>query len=238
MKSEKQLARRVALPASAVASMLFVAGCMSSPTYGTDKTSGEQLLSDVSNITKLSPERKERIAYTPRPDLVRPENARNTPLPAPQDAMASASNPDWVESPEERRRRIRGEQDEANSENALRGRNRGAIASDEVAQLEVEGASSYDDGKVGQSQRHRPGTDPVGQEARRAEIQQRIKENNQGSPTSRKYLSEPPVTYRQPAETAAVGDLGEDEWKKERRLKAEARKKAGKTSWRDYVPGF
>lgn len=53
------------------------------------------------------------------------------------------------------------------------------------------------------------------------------------SPTSRKYLSEPPLEYRVPATTAAVGDVGEDEAKKARRLKKAARKGGG---WRDLVP--
>jgi hypothetical protein len=42
----------------------------------------------------------------------------------------------------------------------------------------------------------------------------------QGSPTNRRYLSEPPLDYRQPAETAAKNDVGEDEWKKDKRRKA------------------
>lgn len=222
---------------SAIASMLLAAGCMSSPTYGTDKTANQQLVQDVSNILKPLPERREAVSYNPRPDLVRPENVRNAPLPPPQDAVASASNPNWVESPEERRQRIRQAADEASDTGPFRGAT-GVVANEEVAQLEVQSSAYDNDRKVGQSQRHRPGTNPTGQEARRAEIQRRIKEQNQGSPTTRKYLSEPPVEYRQPAGTAPVGDPGEDEWKKERRLKAEARKKAGKTSWRDYIPGF
>lgn len=238
MKFDLSFDRRVLVSTSAIASMLFAAGCMSSPTYGTDKTAGEQLLSDVSNITKLTPDRKERIAYNPRPDLVKPDNARTAALPAPQQSVASADNPDWVESPEERRRRIREENDEARDPGALR-KAEPMIRNDEI-DAPMATSSAYEKPPM-TSQRYRPGTDLVGartEAARRAEIQRRIKENNQGSPTTRKYLSEPPLDYRQPAADAAVGDVGEDEWKKERRLKAEARKKAGKTSWRDYVPGL
>ena len=68
------------------------------------------------------------------------------------------------------------------------------------------------------------------------EFQQALAASNQGSPTVRRTLSEPPLEYRQPAETAPTGELGEDEFKKQRRLKAEARKAAGETSWRDFVP--
>ena len=58
------------------------------------------------------------------------------------------------------------------------------------------------------------------------------------NPTSRRFLSEPPLDYRVPAADAPVGDTGEDEWKKERRLKAASRKASGTKSWRDYIPGF
>jgi len=207
---------------------------MSSPTYGTDKTAGVQLVEDMSNVLKPMPERKAPIAYNPRPELVRPQNARNAQLPPPQEDIASASNPDWPESPEERRRRVRAEGDEANAQGAFRGA-KGPIANEEVAQIES-ATSTYDSGKLGESQRYRPGTDIVGQEQRRAQLRAKLKETNEGSPTTRRFLSEPPLVYRQPAADAVVGDIGEDEWKKERRLKAEARKKSGKTSWRDYLP--
>ena len=50
-------------------------------------------------------------------------------------------------------------------------------------------------------------------------LQARLKERNQGSPTQRRYLSEPPLTYREPAASAPVGDPGEDEETKARRLR-------------------
>ena len=53
-----------------------------------------------------------------------------------------------------------------------------------------------------------------------------------GSPPNRRYLSEPPLTYRQPEAGAAAGDIGVDEAKKAR----DAKRAAGKSSWRDYVP--
>ncbi|MCO5062950.1 MAG: hypothetical protein M9924_00885 [Rhizobiaceae bacterium] len=228
-------ALKAILAGSAVASAFLVSGCMSSPTYGTDKTATEQLIDDVSNITKLTPDGKTSITYTPRPDLVKPTGARAAPLPAPQDSVASTSGAAWPESPEQRRARLRAEADERNDPGAFR-KNPGTVASEEIeGGIET---TSIDESRVGQSPRYRPGTDIVGQEARRAEFKRRLAENNQGSPTSRKYLSEPPLEYRQPATDAPTDELGEDEWKKERRLKAEARKKAGKTSWRDYIPGF
>lgn len=226
---------RAVLAGSAVVSAFLLSGCMSSPTYGTDKTATEQLIDDVSNITKLTPDRKADISYRPRPDLVKPASVRDAPLPPPQDSVANAGDGAWPESPEQRRARLRAESDERNDQGAFR-KTPVTAASEEIDS--PISTTSIDEGKVGQSPRYRPGTDIVGQEARRAEFKKRLAENNQGSPTTRKYLSEPPLEYRKPAADAPSDDLGEDEWKKERRLKAEARKKAGKTSWRDYIPGF
>ncbi|MCI5078527.1 hypothetical protein [Oricola sp.] len=52
----------------------------------------------------------------------------------------------------------------------------------------------------------------------------------------RVYLTDPPTEYRQPAQTAAYGELGETEATKERRRKkaAEAGEKPG--GWRRFVP--
>ena len=73
----------------------------------------------------------------------------------------------------------------------------------------------------------------VDQKKQREEVLKKLAEKNQGDPTVRKTLTEPPVEYRQPAETAAADDLGEPEAKKERRLKKEA---SGTKSWKDLVP--
>jgi hypothetical protein len=71
----------------------------------------------------------------------------------------------------------------------------------------------------------------------REAYKKRLVESKQGSDTNRKYLSEPPLTYRQPAATAPTNDIGEDEYKKERRAKAAARKK-GDWSWKQLIPGL
>ncbi|RUU64548.1 hypothetical protein EOD04_20810, partial [Mesorhizobium sp. M2C.T.Ca.TU.009.01.2.1] len=70
-------------------------------------------------------------------------------------------------------------------------------------------------------------------DARKAAIQRNLAEQKQGDPTVRKYLSEPPLAYRQAATTAPQNELGEDEYKKERRLKAQAEGKKG--GWFDWL---
>ena len=64
----------------------------------------------------------------------------------------------------------------------------------------------------------------------RAEFQRRRALQNAADPTTRRYLSEPPIEYRAAAATAPVDDLGEPEWKKERDAKRAARK-PGQRSW-------
>ena len=58
--------------------------------------------------------------------------------------------------------------------------------------------------------------------AARAEIKRRLAESKQGDPTSRKYLSEPPLRISRRRRHRAAERFGEDEYKKERRLKKEA----------------
>lgn len=84
---------------------------MSSPTYGTDKTAAEHLLDDVSNIANITPDnRNDEVAYNPHPKLVVPGD--KTDLAPPQPSVADRkNNPNWVESPEETRQRLRDEAD-------------------------------------------------------------------------------------------------------------------------------
>lgn len=199
------------LGVSAVCAAALLSGCMSSPTYGTDKTAGQQLLEDVTGVistkTLIGTSREAEIAYKPRPELVRPASLEV--LPEPQREITSADNAAWPESPEERRARLRAEATE-NRDNA--GYRSPIVMGDGFA------ASGPDMSESTPEQR--------------AEFLRRKREANQGDATNRKYLSEPPVEYRVPDATAAAGDLGEDEWKKQQRGK----KAAGKSSWRDLLP--
>lgn len=205
---------------------LTLSGCVSSPTYGTDKTAGAQLFDDVSNMASFGgAKKKNSIDYKPRPELVRPGAAdRNGVLPAPQDNVASAEGGNWPESPEQRRKRLRDEitanRDDPNF----------------VSPVEPDGPVSDSGRKLpgGNSRREDYESRSPEFDASKAAAYKRMREEQQrGSSTTRRYLSEPPLGYRQPADTAAVGDMGEDEARKERE-----RKKAARTSksWRDYMP--
>lgn len=219
---------RAALMAPLVASsLLLLGGCMSSPTYGTGKSANEQLVEDVTGILSLGPKNKEQIAYKPRPELVTPADKKS--LPQPQQASANAQNPAWPESPEARRARIRAEAT-ANQDNPFY---------DSPVVSDIGTPSSGTGRKPGESQHALESgvNDRIDTRKQREAFNKRLAETKQGSETKRKYLSEPPLDYRKPAESVAVGDIGEDELVKERRRKAEARKKSGSTGWFDWLPG-
>ena len=86
--------------------LLALGGCgVAGPTYGTDKSVGEQLIEDLASVTTL---RKEtvQIDYKPRPGLVpAPDGAG---LPAPQERLSERDEA-WRNSPEELRRRLAAE---------------------------------------------------------------------------------------------------------------------------------
>ncbi|AZO47653.1 MAG: hypothetical protein EOS58_29295 [Mesorhizobium sp.] len=216
---------RAALLAPLVASGLALSGCMSSPTYGTDKTAGEQLAGDLSSAFSIAPKRKDPIDYKPRPDLVKPAPGQKENLPPPQESIETASA-DWPESPEQRRARLRADATAHQDDPSYQSQIVDDVQTDPTAVKKAlaDSASS-----------HPPRWSPEDSDkGRAAEIQRRMAEGKQGDPNTRKYLSEPPLAYRVAAGTAPQGELGEDEYKKERRLKKEAAAKSKSGGWFDW----
>jgi hypothetical protein len=240
--------------ASILAASSMLAGCMSSPTYGTGTRADAQLLSDVTGMFSLKPPEQEHIEYKPRAALVTPAPGEKETLPPPQQNIVASSDTQWPESPEERRERLRAEATEARETGK-----ESPIVQDVsinskpgiVSPARLREPGNFETEKVSSSRprifRSNPGITSqarIGMKGnfetsnaadQREEFNKRLAENRQGSPTKRKYLSEPPLVYRQPAATAPTGDVGEDEWKKDRREKRAARKDK---SWRDYLPGI
>jgi hypothetical protein len=219
---------RLALLAPLVASGLALSGCVGSPTYGTDKTAGEQLAGDLSGAFSFAPKRKEQIDYKPRPTLVKPAPGQKEALPAPQDSIETASA-EWPESPEQRRARLRAD--------ATAHQNDPAYQSEIVDDVQTD-PESVKKAMADSGSSHPPRWTPADSDkGRAAEIQRRLAESKQGDPNTRKYLSEPPVQYRVASDTAPQGELGEDEYKKERRLKKLAEGKKG-SGWFDWLPSL
>ncbi len=225
----KKTYARIALLAPFVASSLALSGCVGSPTYGTDKTAGEQLVGDLSGAFAVTPKRKEQIDYKPRPELVKPAPGQKEALPAPQESIETASA-DWPESPEQRRARLRADATAHQDDPSYQSGIVDDVQTDPVAvkKAMADSASS-----------HPPRWSPEDSDkGRAAEIQRRMAEQKQGDPNSRRYLSEPPLAYRAAADTAPQGELGEDEYKKERRLKKEAAAKGKSGGLFDWLPSW
>jgi hypothetical protein len=222
-KSKVRNLTRVAGGAVVVVSGLAVSGCVGmAPTYGTGKAADAQLMEDVTSMFSLAPQKREQINYSPRPDLVKPAEGQVAALPAPQDNIVTASSAGaWPESPEQRRARIRKTATE-NRDN-LDFEPEVAMSTDGRSARAGVRATRGDDVKLDGSSQTVSG--------QREEFNRRLAQSTQGSPTNRRYLSEPPLEYRQPAETAAKNDVGEDEWKKDKRRKAGYVKKEKRSWW-------
>lgn len=110
MTHRNGLKRACALSAMGVAA-LSLSGCLG-PTYGTDKSAGEQLVEDLSTAVKLGRSDRTVIQYNPRPDLVKPEDTSTLPPPQQNIVKASEATGEWPESQEERLARIRKEAEE------------------------------------------------------------------------------------------------------------------------------
>ena len=213
---------RLSVAASLFVSAAMLSGCMGAPTYGTGKGADEQLLDDVTGILAIGPTKSgPPIDYKPRPELVKP--ADKTTLPPPQENATMAAGGAWPESPEQRRARIRAEAT-ANQDNP------NFSAEVDPGDTRSKGITSM--ARLGERGNFEDMPDPS---AQRAEFNRRLTETKQGSSQSRKFLSEPPLVYREAAATAPVGDVGEDEWKKDRRQKRAAKKK-GTGGLSDWLP--
>jgi hypothetical protein len=218
-----RIGARLFFVAPMVVSGALLAGCVGAPTYGTGKAADEQLLEDVTGILSLGPKDKAKIDYKPRPELVKPAATAGTGvdagLPPPQENVTTASNGAWPESPEAVRARLRAEatanQDDPTYDSPIEADSGGSKGITSAARLNDRG-------------NFESAPDP---EAQRKEFKRRLAETGQGSPSSRKYLSEPPLVYREAAASAPVGDIGEDEWKKDRRAKRAAKKKGSGGWW-------
>lgn len=187
------------------ASMLALAGC-GGATYGTGKTSEQQLLEDVTGVLALGPRDRETIEYRPRPALVKPPST--AVLPPPQDTLASSANPAWPESPEQRLARVRDEATANQDDPFYRSR----VVRDMPVAAGQEELQDFSN---------------LSPQEQRAEVQRRRQMVNQGDPTTRRYLSDPPLDYRQPSASAPADELGKDEAQKEREARRAARGGSG-----------
>lgn len=105
--------RTVCVLVGAVSVSALLSGCVS-PTYGTEKTANAHLMDGIGSMVSIAPpKKKSEVTYVPRPALVEPP--AGAALPVPQQSVASKDNPQWLESPEETRKRLIEEADSGNT---------------------------------------------------------------------------------------------------------------------------
>lgn len=211
METTKTL--RMALGAAGIlVATVTLSGCMGSPTYGTDKTAMEQLGDDLTSAIDIGGDRAKenaKIRYNPRPSLVVSSHQEGGALPPPQQSLANReNNPNWVESPEEARERLRQEA----TDNQDNPRYRSPLL-----------AGKGQAGQMTESQKW---------EAFR---QAKANANDPGIAGARRSISDPPTQYRT-ADAQTLQDLGEPETKKEARRKKEAESASTKGSawWKPF----
>ncbi|MES5098401.1 hypothetical protein ABUK73_09245 [Agrobacterium sp. BA1120] len=192
-------------------SVCLALGACTSPTYGTGKTSAEQLVDDLGSATSITGDQSKRnLKYNPRPGLVVPAQARAEQLAQPQQSLANReTNPQWPETPEEARERLRQEAD-ANKDNP---HYRSPLL-----------AGNGTNGQMTESQKW--------------EAFRKAKADAQGgtivNSNQRKFLTDPPVEYRNLPQDQ-LADLGEPEAKKEKeRKKNAAMAGTGKSWWNPF----
>ncbi|NTJ41457.1 hypothetical protein G6L28_02445 [Agrobacterium larrymoorei] len=193
-----------------IAGVSFVCMALSactSPTYGTGKTAAEQLVDDLGDATSITGDQSKRnLKYNPRPGLVVPAQARAEQLAQPQQSLANReTNPQWPETPEEARERLRKEADE-NRDNP---HYRSPLL-----------AGNGTNGQMTESQKW--------------EAFRKAKADAQGgsivNTNQRKFLTDPPAEYRNLPQDQ-LADLGTPETKKEKERKKNAEKAGTGKSW-------
>lgn len=181
-----------------------LSGCVSSPTYGTGTSAAEQLVDDIGKAATIGGGSKAKnIKYAPRPGLVVPPTGEQTALVTPQPSVVNRDNGQWAESPEEMRARLAQEAEE-NRNNAS-------------YQSPLAKGPGFGD---------KPGTSS---QAQFAQFRENIK-TEKGNYNGRRYLSDPPTTYRE-ADPAALTDLGEPEKAKEKRRRKAATVAGSGSNW-------
>lgn len=188
-----------------VAAGVLLSGCFGDPTYGTGVTQTGHLAEGLGNLVTLPKNNAANIQYKPRAGIVLPPKADAKALPPPQQAVDTASNPNWPQSPEDVRKKMEAKIDEETGN---------------TKRL-----------PLGASPRTWDGGHPIFATDQQTKQFREAINLQQGTYSGRHFLSDPPSGLEVPASTAPVGVLGKSEKEKERERVAAAKKKGTGGSW-------
>ncbi|MDD9910398.1 MAG: hypothetical protein OXR62_11990 [Ahrensia sp.] len=201
-----------------VASVSALSGCTGSSTYGTGVSQEAQLVSDLANIVPLgTSERKEPIDYSSRPKLVRAPATAAASLPAPAETVGASQSAYFPTNPEERRLAAGSDKPreftrrDGGLEYTLAGDADAPAASGEPILDTTRGRADDGTGDREPSAAEIVARSQQGSEERRRRMQELSGGATLGA-GPRRYLTQPPQEYRQPAQTAAIGSVGETEY--------------------------
>lgn len=210
-----------------LACALTLSACVKGTTYGTGVSQEQQTINDLYNMFTLKSD-KNNIDYSARPDLIVPQNT--AALPEPVDSEVTTSNPDWPETPEQRIARIRSEAGEIDARSGdysieeLQRRKEGIGVSQERRGKYVAGKTDRDGNpllNIGETE-----------EKRKAMLKAKAQlDYSRG--VKRKYLSEPPIDYRLPTDSAPSGDQAFTE---EELLKRQKEQEARERGYKEAKP--
>jgi hypothetical protein len=209
--------KRTVFSMSLMASAIVLSSCSGGTTYGTGSSHEVATMKGVANIFSLK-SKQEKVEYQSRPDLVMPANKQA--LPAPVTSQDAVPNDQWPVSPEQRIASVRNAAPEPDWR---------------TGELPVEYLNSKKEGiaisradKASRSpvwakeeqylQDFQNDANGVSESKKAQELKDQI---SYSSGAKRKFLTEPPVEYRQPSATAEAGDLGITEEELAARKKAE-----------------
>ncbi len=191
----------------ATAALALGLGACSQTTYGTGTTAGMQTLEDLAGIADMGGQQKDPITYTARPKIVAPPPG--TPLPAPgTDQQNVAAN--WPKDPDAEAKRVKAEAvarekycAEPLNRDTPQCRDPGwrlpASANTSNAPSQTILNQNVDAGERAHSS---PAQDAQAKKLF-ADARGQVAVDQNGKPI-RRYLTDPPSTYREPDPTAPV----------------------------------
>lgn len=205
----------------ALAGAALALSACSGSTYGTGVTQERQLVSDLAGMVALGGSKKKTpIDYSARSGLVKPPSSSQLPTPAESVQSDSGYFP---QNAEETRSALL----DADAEDEGILSKSGEVASTLTPAQQAAANKARARARAAQSTNAADRLHAVGSPEEYLELEKRKKAylerlKRREGPTDKKvrrYLTQPPVEYQQPAQTAAIGEVGEREDDPKRRKK-------------------